>query len=164
MTEEQYLLAVRYSIIRPTVFLKRNVNELRINAYNETVLHLWKVNMDLQYILDHYACVVYIISYTRKSQRVMSKLLKDALLQLKAGNATVKERPRSIAHKFQNCSEVSAQEVSYHLLSLPLSQWSRVNVYINTNPPEQRTRVLKPKHILKDMEVDSEDILQEGLI
>ena len=164
LTEEQYLLALRSSFIRPTVFLKRNVNELRINAYNETVLHLWKANMDLQYILDPYACVVYIISYIGKSQRGMSKLLKDALLQLKAGNATVKERLRSIAHKFQNCSEVSAQEVSYHLLSLPLSQCSRANVYINTNPPEQRTRMLKPKRILKDMEVDSEDILQEGLI
>ena len=82
----------------------------------------------------------------------MSKLMKNALLQLKASNATVKERLRSIAHKFQNCSEVSAQEVSYHLLSMPLSQCSRANVYINTNPPEQRTRILKPKHLLEDME------------
>ena len=33
------------------------MNELRINAHNETVLYLWKANMGLQYILDPYACV-----------------------------------------------------------------------------------------------------------
>ena len=163
MNEEEYLLALRASITRATVFLKRNVDELRINAYNETILHLWRANMDLQYILDPYACVVYVISYIGKSQRGMSKLLKDALLQLKGGNSSIKQRLRGIAHKFQSCSEVSAQEVSFHLLSLPISQCSRANVYVNTNPPEQRTRILKPKHVLKEMELDSDDILQQGL-
>ena len=78
--------------------------------------------------------------------------------------SSVKQRLCGIAHKFQSCSEVSAQEVSFHLLCLPLSQCSRANVYVNTNPPEQRTRILKLKHVLKEMESDSDDILQQGLI
>ena len=64
------------------------------------------------------ACAVYVISYIGKSQRGMSKLLRDALMHLKAGNTTIKERMRGIAYKFQSCSEVSAQKVSHHLLSL----------------------------------------------
>ena len=120
--------------------------------------------MDLQYILDPYACVVYVVSYIGKAQRGMSKLLKDAMLHYKVGDTTIKERLRGVANKFQNYTEISAQEVSYHLLSLPLSKCSRATVYINTNPAEKRVRILKPKPILKGMPHDSEDILQPGLI
>ena len=137
---------------------------MRINAHNTTILHLWKANMDLQFILDPYACAVYVISYIGKSQRGMSKLLRDALMHLKAGNATIKDRLRGIAYKFQSCSEVSAQEVSYHLLSLPLSKCTRANVYINTNPANKRVRILKSKPVLMGMEQDSVDILLSGLI
>ena len=164
LTEEEYITALRSCIRRPTIFLKRNMNELRINAHNEMILHLWKANMDLQYILDPYACVVYVVSYIGKAQRGMSKLLKDAMLHYKAGDTTIKERLRGIAHKFQNCTEISAQEVSYHLLSLSLSKCSRANVYINTNPADKRVRILKPKPVLQGMSHDSEDILQPGLI
>ena len=120
--------------------------------------------MDLQYILDPYACVVYAVSYIGKAQRGMSKLLKDALLHYKAGDSTIKERLRGIANKFQNCIEVSAQEVSYHLLSLPLSKCSRANVYINTRPADKSVRILKSKPIFPGMPHDSEAILQPGLI
>ena len=82
------------------------MTELRINAHNETVLYLWKANMDLQYILDPYACVMYVVSYIGRAQRGMFKVLKDALLHYKAGDTTIKERLRGIASKFQNCSEV----------------------------------------------------------
>ena len=91
-------------------------------------------------------------------------LKTTALMLLKAGNATIKERLRGIAYKFQSCSEVSAQEVSYHLLSLPLSRCTRANVYINTNPANKRVRILKSKPVLMGMEQDSVDILLSGLI
>ena len=107
---------------------------------------------------------MYVVSYIGKAQRGMSKLLKDALLHYKAGDTKIKERLKGIANKFQNCSEVSAQEVSYHLLSLPLSKCSRVNVYINTDPADKRVRILKSKPILQGMPHDSEAILQPGLI
>ena len=69
--------------------------------------------MDLQYILDPYACAIYFISYIAKSQRGMFKLLGDALMHLKAVNATIKERPRGIdASSRTAVYQVSAQEVS----------------------------------------------------
>ena len=142
LTHDEYIIALRSCLKRPTVFLQRIMNGLLINALNETVLYLWKANMDLQYILDPYACVVYAVSYIGKAQRGMSKLLKDALLHYKAGDSTIKERLRGIANKFQNCSEVSAQEVSYHLLSLSLSKCSRANVYIHTGPADKRVRII----------------------
>ena len=76
----------------------------------------------------------------------------------------LRSKLRVIANKFQSCSEVSAQEVSYHLLSLPLSKCSRANVYVNTGPADKRVRILKFKPILQGMPHDSEAILQPGLI
>ena len=58
VTEENYLLAVRYSLNVARVFLKRSPNELRINNYNPACLRAWRANMDIQYVLDVYACAV----------------------------------------------------------------------------------------------------------
>ena len=68
VTEENYLLAVRSSLNAATVFLKRSPNELRINNYNPACLRAWRANMDIQYVLDVYACAVYIVHYISKGQ------------------------------------------------------------------------------------------------
>ena len=39
--------------------------------------------MDIQFILDPYACAVYILSYITKAQRGMSKLLRKACEEAK---------------------------------------------------------------------------------
>ena len=69
VSEHQYILAIRSSLNCPTIFLKRNPNELRINDYNPTCLLVWRANMDIQYVLDVYACVVYIVLYISKAQK-----------------------------------------------------------------------------------------------
>ena len=73
--EEDYLLALHSSLNSPTVFLKRKPNELRINNYNAPCPSTWRANMDIQFILDVYACAVYIVSYISKAQKGMSELL-----------------------------------------------------------------------------------------
>ena len=40
-------------------FLKRNPNELRINNYNPASNSARKANMDIQFVLDVYACAVH---------------------------------------------------------------------------------------------------------
>ena len=73
--EENYLLAISSSLYTATVFLKRNPNELRINNYNPACLTAWRANMDIQFVLDVYACAVYIVNYISKGQKGMSELL-----------------------------------------------------------------------------------------
>ena len=43
-----------------SIVTKRKISESWINTYNPDVIRVWKANMDLQYILDPYACVMYI--------------------------------------------------------------------------------------------------------
>ena len=78
VSEHEYVLAIRSSISCPTIFLKRNPNELRINNYNTACLHAWRANMDIQFVLDVYACAMYIVSYISKAQKGMSELLRKA--------------------------------------------------------------------------------------
>jgi len=56
MDEHRYIMAVRSGIDRPTVFLKRELKDAFINAYNPKLAKAWKANMDIQFILDPYAC------------------------------------------------------------------------------------------------------------
>ena len=63
LTEENYLFAIRSSVNSPTIFLKRNFNEVCINNYNPVCLSAWKASMDIQLVLDVYACAVYIGNY-----------------------------------------------------------------------------------------------------
>ena len=39
--------------------------------------------MDIQYILDVYACAVYIVNYISKGQKGMSELLREACAEAK---------------------------------------------------------------------------------
>ena len=68
VTEENYLLVISSLLDSPTVFFFKNANELRINNYNPACLCAWRANMDIQYVLDVYACAVYIVNYRHKKE------------------------------------------------------------------------------------------------
>ena len=42
--------------------------------------------MDIQFVLDVYACAVYIANYISKAQKGMSELLRQACKEAKKGN------------------------------------------------------------------------------
>ena len=69
LTEENYVLAVSSSLHATAVFLKRNPNEPRINNHNPACLSAWRANMDIQFVLDVYACGVYGELYIKGSKR-----------------------------------------------------------------------------------------------
>lgn len=62
---------------KTSVILERNLDELWINNYNDTLLRCWDANLDIQYVTDAYACVVYILSYISKSERELNALLSS---------------------------------------------------------------------------------------
>ena len=164
VTEENYLLAIRSSLNAPTVFLKRNPNELRVNNYNPACLKAWRANMDIQFVLDVYACAVYIVNYISKGQKGMSELLRQACTEARQGNLNVKQQVRDIGSKFVNNVEISAQEAVYIVLQLPMRKASRQIIFINTSPPDERVELLKPIQDIKEMDDDSEEIYTSSLI
>ena len=161
LDQDGYILAIRSSLKSPTVFIKRCVSEVRVNNYNAHCLQAWRANMDIQFILDVYACASYITSYVAKSERGMSELLRNACQEAKQGSANLKQQVRIIGNKFVNNVEVSAQEAVYQLLQMLLKRSSRSVVFLNTSPPEERVCILKSN---LDLLPDDADIAASNVI
>ena len=164
MSYEIYILALRSTIKKRRIFLKRSLRDIFTNNYMTHLIHVWKANHDIQYVLDPYSCVVYICDYLMKNNKGMSKLLENAAKEAKEGNMDLKQSVRHIGNKFLNCSEMSEQECAYSLLELPITQSSIKVEFINTSEITNRVFIAKPYCILKNMDPESEDIKQENNI
>ncbi len=83
----------------------------------------WQANMDIQYVLNAYACVMYVASYIMKSERSMGELLKNVAAEVRTEE--LKIQMRKVGSAFLTHREVSAQEAMYRILSLPMKWLSR---------------------------------------
>lgn len=166
MSYDDYLLALR-SNIKPgqkKVFLKRNLSEIRINNYNEILIECWEANMDIQFILDPYACAAYIVSYISKGQRGMSNLLSNACREAKESEHDMRQQVRKVGNTFLTHVEVGAQEACYLVLQMPLRRSSRDVVFVDTNAEEDRVVLMKPMSILKELPKNSTSIESDSNI
>ena len=159
MTESFYISCLSLSLKDTAVFLKRTPNEIRVNSYNHIILKAWRANMDVQFIVNAYACAMYVASYVTKSQRGLSELLRQACQEAREDcNGDIRKQLQCIGNKFLNSVEISAQEAAYILLQLPLRRSSRKCIFVNTSPPEDRVVLLKPQHVLDNLDDDDEDV------
>ena len=69
--------ALQVSTKGSVVVLKRQPNECNMNKYNAPVTLAWQANTDIQYVLNAYACVMYVASYIMKTDKAMGQLLKQ---------------------------------------------------------------------------------------
>ena len=162
--DDEYMKAVQTSVKTEKVFLKRKPIENRINPYVKDLLGVWKANHDVQFVLDAYACAMYIVSYINKSAKGMSTLMAEACKEARQGNKTVKESVRHIGNKFLNAVEVSAQEAAYLILQLNMSTKSRKCEFVSTNPQSERTFLLKARKELEALPSNSTEIEADNVI
>ncbi len=142
--------------------MKRAPGDSWINTYNLEVITAWKGNMDIQFILNPYACVMYITSYMLKSEGAMSELLRQVAMESRGED--IKAMLKRLGSVFLNHRQLSAQEAVYRILSLALKMLSRKVVFINKSPKEDRVSLLKPANQLENMDDESEDIYLTSLI
>nr|XP_039258260.1 uncharacterized protein LOC120334820 [Styela clava] len=159
---QQYRQALCMSQKGNTVILARKPAECFINAYNPVILKAWQANMDIQYVVDPYACVMYVASYMMKSEQGMGLLLKHACKEYK--DFDIKNMLRRISSVFLNNRELSAQEACYRILSIPMKKMSRSVIYINTDPVAERQCILKSKKELEKLEDEDSDIFQKNIL
>ena len=91
MSEEEYIKAVRTSLVRPKIFLKHRPCEIRVNNYMKHCLQFWRANHDIQPSLTPYAMVEYMLAYITKSQKGMSSIMEKACKEARSGNMNIKE-------------------------------------------------------------------------
>ena len=123
VTNDEYTEALQVPHKGSVEVLKREPSECMVNNYNGPVMLAWQANMDLQYVLNAYACIMYVASYIMKTDRAMGVLLKRVASE--ARTEELKSQMRKVGATFLTHREVSAQEAVYRLLSLPMKQLSR---------------------------------------
>lgn len=121
-------------------------------------------NMDIQFVLDPYGCIGYIVDYINKSSRGLSRLLRNCVENFKNGNFSLRQRLKSVANTFYNGTEVSAQDAAWCRLRLAMSCSLVAVEFINTLRTKDRQRMLKSESEISQLDPNSEDIAKQGPI
>ena len=132
---------------RQCVVLQRDPHEVWINQYNPHLLRCWDANMDIQFVLDPFSCIVYIISYISKAEREMGMLLRQTKLESEEGNMNAKQTMKAIGSAYLHHREVGVQEAVYRVCGLHMKECSRMVVFIPVG--ENPTRLTKPLSQIK---------------
>lgn len=135
---DEYLLAIRSQLKSTKIFIKREPKSTRINQYNKKILGLMRSNMDIQFVLDPFSCIQYVVDYINKSQRGLSKLMRDCVENVQFGNFTVRQKLKAVSNTLYNGAEISAQEAAWCRLQLPMAQSSDGVEFINTSSMKVR--------------------------
>ncbi|XP_072565389.1 uncharacterized protein [Paramormyrops kingsleyae] len=146
----QEIFEAAYSRItkKTTIVLKRRPCEVWVNQYNRDLLRCWNANMDIQFVVDAYSCIVYIISYISKAEREMGLLLANAQKEAtQQGNLDAKEALRQLGSVFLHNREVSAQESVYRLTNMRLKEGSRKVQFIPTG--ENVVKMSLPLNVIR---------------
>lgn len=146
---------------KEAIFLKRNSSECWVNNYNADLLRTWNGNMDIQFVLNPYSCIMYIVSYISKAEREMGTLLKSAQ-EARQGNLDAISQLRKLGSVYLTHRELSLMEAVYRVTSMKLKSYSRKVIFIPLDPDSQR--ISMPLSQLQHMPNDSEDIWFSNIV
>ena len=129
---------------KASVIMARDTKDVWVNNYNAALLRAWGANIDLQFVLDPYSCIMYILSYISKSEHELGEILRNAQLELREidGNLDLKKEMRKLGSVYFQNREVSVQEAVLRTVSIPLKRCSRDTVFLATD--DKATRLSKP--------------------
>ena len=159
VTSEQYHNALKMTT-KNTIIYKRTVNDTSINPYNSYILKALRSNMDIQFVIDVWACIAYITSYMCKPEKEMSQLMTHAVKEAD----TVRDKLKAIGNTFLHSREISQHEAIARLISIPLRQSNITVKYIPTAPEENRTRMLKSKSELEKLDDNDKNVFVPNMV
>ncbi|EEC16187.1 hypothetical protein IscW_ISCW012411 [Ixodes scapularis] len=115
-TDKEYLDILKAGFARPCVLHRWTPEQKFVNAFNPWIAKVLDSNMDLQAILDHYACATYVVDYVNKSDRGISNFHK-AILQMIQGNPDLDYAGvmRMLGVTMLKAVEMSSQEAAWFL-------------------------------------------------
>ncbi|KAI4871520.1 hypothetical protein NFI96_008876 [Prochilodus magdalenae] len=143
------------------VMQKREIKDCWINGYNPHLLRSWNANMDIQFILNPYSCIMYMLSYITKAEHEMSEYLKQVVKEAGNDNDSELEDMKKIMQAYSKNREVSVQEAVTRVCSLKLKSCSRNVVYIPTD--DNALKMSLPMKCLETKDPHSENVWMTGL-
>ncbi|VDI59074.1 Hypothetical predicted protein [Mytilus galloprovincialis] len=125
LSQKEFEKCFQHVTSRNTIVLKRKKTECFTNQYNAHLLRAWDANMDIQFVLDVFSCVVYIISYISKSERELGMLLQQTKCEAADGNLSAQQTMKKVGSAYLHHREISAQEAVFRVTGLRMKECSR---------------------------------------
>ena len=142
--KDKYLTALRCEVkTTGLLLLKRSTKDVFTNNFNTGLFNIHPANIDVQYIIDEYKVAQYISDYCTKNEAGISKLLKTINDNAVEHGESSKDTMKKLVKALDKGREVSIQESIYRSLGLPMTGFSTVVKFINTNHPDRREGLMK---------------------
>ncbi|RXN36816.1 replicase helicase endonuclease [Labeo rohita] len=161
MTYEEYEKHIDTISTSSSIFMERRPQDCWVNGYNPMLLRAWDANMDIQFILNPYSCIMYILSYISKAEHEMSDYLKKVIKDSNHDNLSERECMKQVMNAYSKNREVSAQEAVSRTCSLKLKSSSRAVIFIPTD--DNAVKMSLPMKYLQTMDDDVENVWMTGL-
>ena len=144
--------------------MKREPNSCFVNNYFDVGLKPWQANMDIQLVFNESKAVAYMCQYFSKTEDQCSQAMKQAAKESFENNMNHHDTMKTFAKAYISNRECSVQEVVYHIL--PELKLRRIfpAVFANTNPPEERVKVLFSEKELSELRDNSPNIFKKSNI
>ena len=98
VSTDTYMAALSLASKGPSVILKRHPCDIFINPSNTEILQLWGGNIDLQYVINEIATVMYVYSYMTKGKTATGETLKCVAKECQ--NDDIRTQMNKIKHEF----------------------------------------------------------------
>ncbi len=100
--------------------------------------NLWQANIDVQFILDPYVATNYCTSYLTKTDKTITKELKNIIINCYKNKIKARTHIQKMGNAFlKYAQQMSAQLAAYMVLSIPLYHASRRFKFLNTSPLQE---------------------------
>ena len=139
----------------PNIILKGNPCDIFINPSNTEILQLWGSNIDLQYIINEIATVMYVCSYMTKGEKAMGETLKRVAQECQ--NDDIKTQMNKLKHEFLRKRVVGLPESVMCVLSMWFMLKSRKVILVNTNMKGEHVSLPKPSYQLAQLDEDDDE-------
>ncbi len=161
MNYEEYENHIEALSTSSLIVMERRPQDCWVNGYNPMLLRAWNANMDIQFILNPYSCIMYILSYISKAEHEMSDYLKRVIKDSSHENLSDRECMKQVMNAYSKNREVSAQEAVARTCSLKLKSSSRSVIFIPTD--DNAVKMSLPMKYLQTMDDDVENVWMTGL-
>ena len=133
-----------------------------LNACNHDILALWGANIDLQFVANEVATVMYVCSYMTKGEKGMGETLRRVAKECHDDH--IHTQMNKIKHEFLGKRVLGAPESGMHVLSTWLIKKSRKVVTVNTNIRDECVSLPKTHAQLEQLDEDDENVFATSLI
>ena len=145
--------------------LRRPTDSCFVNNYFDIGLLAREANIDIQPVFDYYKAVTYMCSHLSKQEDECSESMKEAFKESLQKEAGPYEQMKSMAHAYASKCECFLQDAVYQVMpELWLRKVFPGVLYLNSNIPEKRVRMMLSKKEISELPEDNTDIYKRNMM